>query len=84
MPFIKHKLPCTACGGSDPVSVNENGSGYCFSCCTYLPNYDTTEEKLTDTVTDFEVYQRNSKMDNNTTATFNELTDRKISLATAK
>ena len=84
MAFVKHKLPCTECGGSDPVSVNENGSGWCFSCSTYLPHYGSTEETLTDTVVDFEMHQRNSKMDSSTSATFNELTDRKISLATAK
>jgi twinkle protein len=44
-----------------------------------------------DTIADFEVYQRNSKMNNNSftsptknPSSFNELTDRKISLATAK
>ena len=85
MPFVKHKLPCPACGGSDPVSVNDNGSGFCFSCRTYLPNYSTAEVQHDDDVeTEFEIHQRNSKMNNSSTATFNELTDRKISLATAK
>lgn len=85
MPFVKHKLPCPACGGSDPVSVNDNGSGFCFSCRTYLPNYSTAEVQQDDDVeTEFEIHRRNSKMNNSPTATFNELTDRKISLATAK
>jgi len=85
MPFVKHKLPCPACGGSDPVSVNDNGSGFCFSCRTYLPNYSTAEVQHDDDVeTEFEIHQRNSKMNNSSKATFNELTDRKISLATAK
>ena len=85
MPFVKHKLPCPACGGSDPVSVNDNGSGFCFSCRTYLPNYSTAEVQHDDDVeTEFEIHRRNSKMNNSSTATFNELTDRKISLATAK
>jgi len=85
MPFVKHKLPCPACGGSDPVSVNDNGSGFCFSCRTYLPNYSTAEVQQDDDVeTEFEIHRRNSKMNNSSTATFNELTDRKISLATAK
>ncbi len=85
MPFVKHKLPCPACGGSDPVSVNDNGSGFCFSCRTYLPNYSTAEVQQDDDVeTEFEIHQRNSKMNNSSTARFNELTDRKISLATAK
>jgi twinkle protein len=84
MPFVKHKQPCPLCGGSDPVSVNDNGSGWCFSCASHLPNYSTAEVQQTDTITDFEVYQRNSRMDNNSKATFNELTDRKISIDTAK
>ncbi len=84
MPFVKHKLPCPACGGSDPVSVNDNGSGFCFSCRTYLPNYSTAEVQHNDVETEFEIHQRNSKMNNSSTATFNELTDRKISLETAK
>lgn len=84
MPFVKHRLPCPACGGSDPVSVNDNGSGWCFSCGTYLPNYSTAEVQHNDVETEFEIRQRNSKMNNSSTATFNELTDRKISLETAK
>jgi len=92
LPFVKHKQPCTACGGSDPVSVNDNGSGFCFSCRTYLPNYSTAEVHQPDTVTDFKVYQRNSNMNSafsnpdnlGSNATFNALTDRKISIETAK
>ena len=84
MPFVKFHLPCPSCGGSDPVSVNDNGSGYCFSCTKYFPNYAEPEGQLTDTVTDIQEYKRNNAMDDTTAATFNELTDRKISLATAK
>lgn len=84
MPFVKHRLPCPACGGSDPVSVNDNGSGWCFSCGTYLPNYSTAEVQHNDVETEFEIRLRNSEMNNSSTATFNELTDRKISLETAK
>jgi len=91
VPFVKFHLPCPSCGGSDPVSVNDNGSGYCFSCTKYFPNYDTPEVQQPDTVTDFVEYQRNTKMEQgsstatpNPSASFNELTDRKISLATAK
>ena len=88
MPFVKFHLPCPACGGSDPVSVNDNGSGYCFSCTKYFPNYSTAEVQQPDTVMDFVEYQRNSKMEQSSTpnlnSSFNELTDRKISLATAK
>ena len=40
MAFVKHKLPCPKCGGSDPVSLNEDGSAKCFCCDTYFLNYD--------------------------------------------
>ena len=40
MAFIKHQLPCPKCGGSDPVSLNEDGSAKCFSCDTYFLNYN--------------------------------------------
>ena len=64
MPFVKHRLPCPACGGSDPVSVNDNGSGWCFSCGTYLPNYSTAEVQHNDVETEFEIRLRNSEMNN--------------------
>ena len=78
MPFVKHKLPCTECGGSDPVSQNDDGSAYCFSCNTYFKQYGTSEVQQ-DTVMDFTRYQ--PKQDG---ASFNALTDRSISLETAK
>lgn len=84
MPFVKHKQPCPACGGSDPVSVNANGSGWCFSCSTYLPDYGTAEVQQLDTLTEFDVCPKDSTMNHNSTATYNALTDRKISLETAK
>ena len=30
-------LPCPACGSSDALSVNENGSAKCFSCDEFFP-----------------------------------------------
>ena len=84
MPFVKHKQPCPACGGSDPVSVNANGSGWCFSCSTYLPDYGTAEVQQLDTLTEFDECPKDSTMNHNSTATYNALTDRKISLETAK
>ena len=78
MPFVKHNLPCPECGGSDPVSQNDDGSAYCFSCNTYFKQYGTSEVQQ-DTVTDFTRYQ--PKQDG---ASFNALTDRSISLETAK
>ena len=78
MPFVKHNLPCPECGGSDPVSQNDDGSAYCFSCNTYFKQYGTSEVQQ-DTITDFTRYQ--PKQDG---ASFNALTDRSISLETAK
>ena len=85
MPFVKYHQPCHDCGSSDAVSINEDGSAWCFSCSTYFKDYSTPEVHQPDTVTDFKTYQRNSAMsDYNPSAQFHELTDRKISLETAK
>lgn len=35
MTFKQKHLPCPDCGSSDALSVNEDGSTYCFSCETY-------------------------------------------------
>ena len=85
MAFVKHKLPCNKCGGSDPVSLDDKGAGFCFSCNTYFKNYSTSEvPQNTDTITDFKTYQRNSSMETQGFEAFHPLTDRKISLETAK
>ena len=91
MAFVKTQQPCKECDSSDAVGINEDGSGFCFSCNKFFKDYSTAEVHQTDTITDFEVYQRNSKMEDHNTysshhnaTSFNELTDRKISLATAK
>lgn len=85
MPFVKYHQPCHDCGSSDAVSINEDGSAWCFSCSTYFKDYSTPEVHQPDTVTDFKTYQRNNAMsDYNPSAQFHELTDRKISLETAK
>ena len=78
MPFVKHNLPCPECGGSDPVSQNDDGSAYCFSCNTYFKDYGTSEVQQ-DNITDFESYQ--PRQDG---ASYNALTDRGISIETAK
>lgn len=46
MTFVKYHLPCKVCGGSDPVSVNEDGSGFCFSCEHYYRNYDEYTDQM--------------------------------------
>ena len=75
MTFIKHKLPCPKCGGSDPVSLNGDGSAKCFSCETYFLNYDKAlegeEEEIIEPV-------------NPHGGDYVALTDRRISEATAR
>ena len=76
--FIKHDLPCPQCGGSDPVSLNSNGSAWCFSCSTHFPSYEEASEE---TIVEFKA-PKNTFL-NSYTGTFNELTDRGISKKTA-
>ena len=58
MAFAKLHLPCGVCGGSDPVSVNEDGSGFCFSCYRYFRNY---EESMEGQVTNLKSYKELDK-----------------------
>ena len=58
MAFAKLHLPCGVCGGSDPVSVNEDGSGFCFSCNRYFRNY---EESMEGQVTNLKSYKELDK-----------------------
>lgn len=78
MAFVKTHLPCKECGGSDPVGLNEDGSAYCFSCNTYIRDYNG------DKVADFSTYQRNNYMHASDGGEFYELTDRGIRLDTVK
>ena len=76
--FVKHKLPCPKCGGSDPVSMNENGSAKCFSCGEFFTDY-----KNPDSVVPINKVNNTSYL-NAYTGTYGSLTDRNISEATAK
>ena len=78
MAFVKTHLPCKECGGSDPLGLNEDGSAYCFSCGTYVRDYNGDKNN----VSDFSTYQRNNY--NNAGGEFYELTDRGIRLDTVK
>ena len=80
--FVRHKLPCPSCGGSDPVSMNEDKSAHCFSCEAHFPNYvDACDGKIMDT-------NPRPKVSNTFLNTYNgsygALTDRCISEDTAK
>ena len=84
MTFVKYHQPCPLCGSSDAASINEDGSAYCFSCDTRVSDYTKLTEfkPSSDNVEEFKVKQTNSI--NEIEGSFEELTDRGISLATAK
>ncbi len=81
MAFVKFHLPCPECGGSDPVSVDEKGNGYCFSCNTFLRDYEGGET-ITSKITDLETHKRNAM--NYSDGSFSALSDRNITLDTVK
>lgn len=81
MAFVKTHVPCPLCGGSDPAAINEDGSAKCFSCGGFIPNYKAAMDGI---VTDIATYQRIKMDDSNTQGEFYALTDRGISLDTAK
>tara|TARA_R110002020_G_scaffold198231_2_gene399474 strand:- start:9091 stop:10731 length:1641 start_codon:yes stop_codon:yes gene_type:complete len=76
------------CSSSDACSLNEDGSAYCFSCDKRINNYDEEfigePKKITplNNIEEFKVQQTNSI--NEIEGSFQALTDRGISLATAK
>lgn len=78
--WVKHKLPCHKCGGSDPVSMNEDGSAKCFSCGTFFKNYD----EPTSNITTLTPKNNTTTFLNSYTGVFAELTDRGISEKIAK
>ena len=78
--FVRHKLPCPKCGGSDPVSMNEDKSAHCFSCETHFANYP---EACKGNIVEIETKPKNTFL-NTYTGSFGALTDRDISEATAK
>ena len=82
MTFIKHKLPCPNCGGSDPVSVNEDNSAWCFSCETRFNNYEKVCDSPHEKPTDIKVYRNN--LMNTSEGEFIPLKDRGITVDTAK
>ena len=83
MPFVKNHVACPKCGGHDPVSVNDDGSAKCFSCGEFMKDYEAAM-RGEENVTDFSTYQRNKMNDSTTAGEFYALSDRGISLETAK
>ena len=85
MAFAKFHLPCPECGGSDPVSINEDGSGHCFSCNKHFKDYEGACNGETTTASppvDIKQYRNNAM--NHAEGEFIALTDRGISLESAK
>ena len=83
MSFVTTQLPCPSCGGGDPVALNEDGSAGCFSCDTRFPNYEEATNGTIETKpSDLQTYRNNSM--NDAEGSFIALTDRGISLETAK
>jgi twinkle protein len=83
MSFVKTNLPCPSCGGSDPVALNEDNSAWCFSCETRFPNYNQAMGgESQEQVVELKTYRNNSM--NEAEGSFIELTDRGISVDTAK
>jgi len=83
MTFIKHKLPCPNCGGSDPVSMNSDNSAWCFSCETRFNNYEKAcDSPPSEKTTDIKTYRNN--LMNKSEGEFLPLEDRGISIDTVK
>mgnify|MGYP002700547878 FL=1 len=78
--FIKHKQPCPSCNGSDPVSINEDGSAKCFSCGTFFTNYENPNGVTTIHTTP----KQEKTFFDSYRGTFGALTDRGISEEVAK
>ena len=82
MAFVKYHQPCYLCDSSDAVSVNDDGSAYCFSCDKRIPNYEVKKGVNKNIVQEIKVHRTNSV--NEIEGEFLALNDRGISLATAK
>jgi len=54
--FVKYHLPCPLCSSSDAVSLNKDGSAYCFSCQQYIREYNMeTNHETTNRVNEYQV-----------------------------
>ena len=79
MGFVKYKQPCIECGGSDPVSINDNGTAICFNCRKWYRNYEAeTKNATAPVVVSLKETKNNMKMESS--GDFNELIDRNIGL----
>ena len=79
--FDKVHQPCPLCNSSDAVGINTDGSAKCFSCGEFMPDYN----KLFNGESVMETTTKKSSYDNPVgQGTFADLTDRRISKATAQ
>mgnify|MGYP003118732935 FL=1 len=73
--FVKIHQPCPTCNSSDARGINSNGSAYCFSCGLYTKDAESPEENNIQTEPQLKDLEEGD---------FLNLTDRKISMNTAK
>ena len=81
MAFVEYHLPCESCGSSDAVSLNDDGSAYCFSCSGYFKNYKEEPDVQSASPVKTNNFQ---SLSNEHGAIYSALTDRKISKDTAQ
>tara|TARA_E500000318_G_scaffold93443_1_gene92552 strand:- start:1887 stop:3590 length:1704 start_codon:yes stop_codon:yes gene_type:complete len=85
MAFVKLHQPCPECGSSDALSINEDGSAFCFSC-----NDRFSQRRYTNLTGEQPMGESNINVINTEPLTFSEegeyvaLNDRGISEETAK
>jgi len=80
--FIKFHLPCSTCGSSDALSLNEDGSTKCFSCGEFSPNKNNIGVRSVENKTIIKEEITPSNLTHG--GMFASLTDRSISSDTAK
>tara|TARA_R100001224_G_scaffold105308_2_gene79066 strand:+ start:3377 stop:5041 length:1665 start_codon:yes stop_codon:yes gene_type:complete len=78
--FVKFHLPCSECGSSDALSMNEDGSAKCFSCNKFFPKYSSTQVNKKS----MQSFKQPERALNTEGGKYAKLTDRGISLDTAK
>ena len=81
MAFVEFHKPCKICESSDAVSINEDGSGYCFSCDKLIQNYYKDDE-MDSNVKPIKDYDRPSMFNDDGVCI--ELKDRGISKETCQ
>jgi len=76
--FIKTHLPCEACGSTDALSLNQDGSAKCFSCNEFFPKYQKGN------ITNMQNIKQPQRALNLDGGSFSRLIDRSICQETAQ